>query len=81
MDAVIIYQHSLHLEVRLLAVLLVLEFDKRILQAVLCALVSNDFAGYDWTEAAKNSIQILICEQTSLAIYAQIPEDPWSDLL
>lgn len=56
MDAVIINQHSLHLEICLLAVLLVLEFDKCILQAVFCALVSNDFAGYDWTEAAEDRI-------------------------
>ena len=53
MDAVIIYQDSLHLEVRLLAVFLVLEFDKCILQAVFCALVANDFAGHDGTEATK----------------------------
>lgn len=56
MDAVIIYQHSLHLEVRLLAVFLVLEFDKCILQAVFCAFVSNHFAGHDWPEATKYSI-------------------------
>ena len=56
MDAVIIYQDSLHLEVRLLAVFLVLEFDKCILKAVFCALVSNDFTGHNGTEATKDRI-------------------------
>ena len=56
MDAVIINQNSLHLEICLLAVLLVLEFDKCILKAVFCALVSNDFAGHYWPEAAEYRI-------------------------
>ena len=56
MDAVIINQHSLHLEICLLAVLLVLELYKCILQAVICALVSDDFAGHNWTKAAEDGI-------------------------
>ena len=56
MDAVIIYQHSLHLEVRLLTILLVFELDECILQAVFCALISNDLAGHDRTEATEDSI-------------------------
>jgi hypothetical protein len=38
----IIYEDALHFEVGLLAVLPVLEFDKGILKALACALISND---------------------------------------
>jgi len=44
MNAMIVNQHSLHLEVRLLAVLLLLEFYERVLQAVTRSFVSNDLA-------------------------------------
>ena len=56
MNAMVIYQYSLHLEIRLLAVLLVLELDECVLQTVFCALVPNDFAGHDWTKAAEDGI-------------------------
>ena len=56
MNAMVIYQYSLHLEIRLLAVLLVLEFDKRVLQTVFGALVPNDFARHNWTKAAEDGI-------------------------
>ena len=60
MDAMIIDQDSLHLEIRLLAVLLVLEFNECILQAIFCTLVSDDFARHDGTEATKYRIQIVV---------------------
>ena len=44
MNAMIINQHSLHLEVRLLAVLLLLELYECVLQAVARSFVSNDLA-------------------------------------
>lgn len=44
-DPMVVDEHSLHLEIGLLAVLLVLKLDERILQTVTGALVSNDFAG------------------------------------
>lgn len=44
-DAVVVNQHSLHLEVGLFAILLVVELDERILQAVTRALVANDLTG------------------------------------
>lgn len=42
-DAMVVNQHSLHFKVRLLAVLLVLELNERILQAVSGPLVADDF--------------------------------------
>ena len=56
MDAVIINQHSLHLEIRLLAVLPVLKFNECILQAIFCTLVSDDFARHNGTEATEYRI-------------------------
>ena len=47
MNAVIIDQHPLHLEVCSLAVFFVAEFDKSILQAVSSLLISDDFTGQD----------------------------------
>ena len=44
MDPMIIDQHSLHLEIRLLAVFLVLELDKCILKAVSRTFVADDLA-------------------------------------
>lgn len=40
----IIYQNTLHFEVRLFAVLLVLEFNERILKAVAGTFVTDDLA-------------------------------------
>ena len=56
MDAVIINQDSLHLEIRLLAVLLVLKFNECILQAIFCTLVPDDFARHNGTEATEYRI-------------------------
>ena len=44
MDAVIIDQNALHLEVGLFAVLLVLKLDEGILQAIARLLVADDLA-------------------------------------
>jgi len=60
MNPVIVNQHALHLEVGLFAVLLVLELDKGILQAVTRTLVSNNFAGQDGAEATENQIEVLV---------------------
>lgn len=45
MYPVVINQYALHLEIGLLAVLLVLEFDKGVLKAVACTLISDNLTG------------------------------------
>ena len=45
MYSVVVDQNTLHLEVSLLTILLVLKFDEGVLEAVLGSLVSNDFTG------------------------------------
>ena len=45
MNTVIIDQDSLHFEICLLAIFLILEFDKSILQTITGPLVTDDFAG------------------------------------
>lgn len=45
MDAMVVNQNALHLEICLLAILLVFEFDKTVLQTVTSSLVSDDLAG------------------------------------
>ena len=57
---VIVYQDPLHLEVCLLAVLLVLELDEGVLKTVLGALISNDFAGYDFAKSTEYQIEIFV---------------------
>lgn len=44
-DAMVVNQNALHLEICLLAILLVFEFDKTVLQTVTSTLVSDDLAG------------------------------------
>ena len=51
MYPMIVDEHVLHLEVGLFTVLLVLEFNKSILQAVAGALVAYDFATENFSEA------------------------------
>jgi hypothetical protein len=60
MDSVIVYQDSLHLEIGLLAIFLILEFNKCILQTVASSFVSDDFARQDFPEPAEDQLQILI---------------------
>lgn len=45
MDAMVVNQNALHLEICLLAILLILKFDKTVLQTVTSTLVSDDLAG------------------------------------
>lgn len=60
MDSVVVNKHSLHLEVGLFAVLLIVKFDKRILQTISSALIPNHLAGQDGSKSTKNQLQILI---------------------
>ena len=60
MYAVIIDQYTLHLEIRLLAVLLVFEFDEGILKAFLGSLVSDNFARYDFAKSTEDQIKIFV---------------------
>ncbi len=60
MYAVIVNQDSLHLEICLFAVLLILEFNECILKTVTGTLVSNDFARNYCTKPAENGVQILV---------------------
>lgn len=65
MYAVIVYEDSLHLEIRLLAVLLVFELNEGVLKTILSSFISNNFAGYDFAKATEDQIQILIYEAVS----------------
>lgn len=56
MDSMVVNEHSLHLEIGLLAILLVLELDKRILQTVAGALISNDLAREDGTKTTEDQM-------------------------
>lgn len=51
--AMIVNQNSLHLEIRLLTVLLMFKLDKGVLKTVFGSLVSNDFAGYNLAKPAE----------------------------
>lgn len=53
MDAVVINENPLHLEICLLTVFLIFKFNKGILKAVASALVPDNFAGQDLTESAE----------------------------
>lgn len=54
MNTMIIYQYTLHFEICLLAVLLMLKLDERILKTVVGALVPYDLARYDLAKTAEN---------------------------
>lgn len=58
----VVNEHTLHLEVGLLAVLLVLEFDKCILQTVPSALISDHLARQDNPKATEDQLKILVCQ-------------------
>jgi hypothetical protein len=45
MDSVVVYQDSLHLEISLFTILLVLKLYKSVLQTVARSLISDNFAG------------------------------------
>ena len=57
---VIVYQDPLHLEVCLLAVLLILELDEGVLKTFLGTLISNHFARYDFAEPTEYQIEIFV---------------------
>lgn len=52
----VVDEYSLHLEIGLLAVLLVLELDERILQTVASALISNDLAREDSSKTTEDQV-------------------------
>ena len=54
MNTMIVYQYSLHFEICLLAVLLMLKLDERILKTIVSALVPYDLARYDLAKTAEN---------------------------
>ena len=54
MNPMIVYQYTLHFEICLLAVLLMLKLDERILKTVVGALVPYDLARYDLAKTAEN---------------------------
>lgn len=64
-DAMVVYQDSRHLEIRLLAILLVLVFDESILQAVPRSFVSNHFTGHDRPETTENEVKVFVCKLSS----------------
>ena len=54
MDASIIDQNIVHLEIRLFGVLFVLELDEGVTQRVTGLLVTNDFTAENLAEATEN---------------------------
>ncbi len=61
MDAVFVDEHTLHLEICLLTIFLILILDKCILETVAGALVTYDLARDDGAETTKYQIQVFIC--------------------
>ena len=57
---VIVYQDPLHLEVCLLAVLLILELDEGVLKTILSTLISNNFARYYFAKSTEYQIEIFV---------------------
>jgi len=60
MNAMIIDEHTLHLEVCSFTILLVCEFDKGILQAVASLLVPYDLATENLAEATEDELEVLV---------------------
>jgi len=60
MNAMVIDQDPLHLEIGLFTILLIFKFDKSVLQTITCPLISNDFAGQNLSKTAKYKFEILI---------------------
>lgn len=54
MDAVVVNQDTLHLEISLLAIFLLVKLNEGILQTVAGALVPNDLARQNRTKAAED---------------------------
>lgn len=60
MNAMIVDQDPLHLEISLFTILLIFKFDKSILQTIACPLISNYFAGQNLSKTTKYKFEILI---------------------
>ena len=66
MYTVVVDQNALHFEISLLTILLVLEFDEGVLEAVLRSLVPNDFTGYYLAKPTEYQIEIFVYFQLAL---------------
>lgn len=60
MDAVIVDQHTLHLEVSSLTVLLVRKLDEGILQTVASLLIPDNFARKDLAKSREDQLEVLV---------------------
>jgi hypothetical protein len=60
MYAVVVDQNTIHLEIGLLAILLVGVFNEGVLQAITCTLVSNDLTAKDLAKSRKDELQIFV---------------------
>lgn len=58
-NSAIVDEHVIHLEVRPLRLLALLELDKRILERVACLLVANNLARQDGAEPREDELQVL----------------------
>lgn len=56
MNSMVVNQDALHLEISLLTVLLVLEFNKGILQTISCSFVANHFTRQDLSKATEDQL-------------------------
>lgn len=59
-DAPVINQHIVHFEISIFARFLLFEFDEGILHRISADFVSNNFTGFDFTEATENDLQIVV---------------------
>lgn len=59
-DATVVDQHVVHLEVRVFARLLLLELDERVLQGVARHFVADHLARLDLAEAAEDDLQVVV---------------------
>lgn len=53
MYTVVVDQNTLHLEISLFTIFLILKFDEGVLEAVLGSLVSNDLTGYNFAKSTE----------------------------
>lgn len=60
MNAPIVNKHIIHLEIRILAALLVLKLNKSVLQRIARNLIPDDLAPDDLPEPAKDDLQIVV---------------------
>lgn len=60
MNTPVVNQHIVHLEVRVLATLLVLKLNKSVLQRISGNLIPDDLAPNNLSEPAKDDLQIVV---------------------